>query len=284
MPELPEVETVARGLRRMLPGTRLVRAELRRRDIARIGAADWPRLEGLEWGAVERAGKYLLFTLRRRTPRGQGRPAWRLMIHLGMTGQLRISQAGEAEPAHTHAIFYLENGNQLRFQDPRRFGRLGLLPLDEETDIAEADARLGVAPGREPLEIGEAEFIELFRGSQAPIKSALLDQKRLRGVGNIYADESLHRAGIAPRARGISRPRLLRLRRELRAVLRAAIRAGGSSVSDYVNSEGERGWFQMQHRVYGREGQPCRQCGAKLRRVEISGRSAHYCPQCQRLG
>lgn len=277
MPELPEVETVARGLRRMLLGTRLMRAELRRKDMARIGADDWPRLSGLEWGAVERAGKYLLFTLNHR-----GRPGWRLMIHLGMTGQLCICPAGAAVPAHTHAIFHLEAKQQLRFQDPRRFGRLGLLPLTREENIAAIDARLGVAPGREPLEIGEVEFIELFGASKAPIKSALLDQKRLRGVGNIYADESLHRAGIAPRARSVTRPRLLRLRKELRTVLRAAIRAGGSSVSDYVNSRGERGWFQIQHRVYGRQGQPCRSCGTMIRRVEISGRSAHFCPQCQR--
>ena len=282
MPELPEVETVARGLRRILPGSRLARAELRRTDMARIGAADWPRLRNLEWGEIERAGKYLLFTLHGLAPHSRNRPAWRLMIHLGMSGQLRLSQATEALPPHTHAIFHLEAGRQLRFQDPRRFGRLGLLPLAADADIAEIDARLGVAKGWEPLEIGEAQFVELFRGGKTPIKSALLDQKRLRGVGNIYADESLHRAGIAPRARTISRPRLLRLRREIRAVLRAAIRAGGSSVSDYVNSHGERGWFQIQHRVYGREGQPCGNCGAVIRRIEMAGRSAHYCPQCQR--
>jgi formamidopyrimidine-DNA glycosylase len=128
------------------------------------------------------------------------------------------------------------------------------------------------------------QFARLFRGRKTPIKSALLNQKLLRGVGNIYADESLHRAGIRPRRRAsrLTDEELARLRRAVQQVLREAIRAGGSSVSDYVNADGEEGLFQIEHRVYGREGEPCRKCKVPIKRVVIAGRSAHYCPKCQR--
>jgi formamidopyrimidine-DNA glycosylase len=159
----------------------------------------------------------------------------------------------------------------LRFVDPRRFGRLSVAHGFE-------------AAGSEPLEIQLDHFVSLFRGRQTPIKSALLNQKLLRGVGNIYADESLFRAGIRPRwrAASLTREDLRRLYPAVQEVLREAIALGGSSVSDYVDADGEEGFFQLQHRVYGREGEPCVVCKTPIKRVVIAGRSSHYCPKCQK--
>ena len=175
-------------------------------------------------------------------------------------------------PAHTHAILQLASGRELRFVDPRRFGRLALA------------AEPFTGPGTEPLTVGAEEFAALFRGRKLAIKPALLNQKLLHGVGNIYADESLFRARIRPtrRAGRLSRAELEQLRKALRAVLQAAIRAGGSSISDYVDADGAPGFFQIQHRVYGREGQPCRVCGTPIRRIVLGGRSTHFCPRCQK--
>jgi formamidopyrimidine-DNA glycosylase len=178
----------------------------------------------------------------------------------------------DAEMAnHTHAVVKLASGRELRFVDPRRFGRLSV-------------ARDFEAGGFEPLEVQLGQFVALFRGRKTPIKSALLNQKLLRGVGNIYADESLFRAGIRPRRRAASltREHLRRLYLAVREVLREAISLGGSSVSDYVDADGEEGFFQLQHRVYGREAEPCLVCKAAIKRVVIAGRSSHYCPVCQR--
>ena len=138
--------------------------------------------------------------------------------------------------------------------------------------------------GIEPLEVDEEQFVELFRGRKTPIKSALLNQKLLRGVGNIYADESLFRAGIRPRRRAasITRRQLMKLRETVGEVLREAIAQGGSSISDYVDADGEEGFFQLQHRVYGREGEPCLVCGTSIQRVVLAGRSSHYCSKCQK--
>ena len=164
-------------------------------------------------------------------------------------------------------------GRELRFVDPRRFGRLSVV-------------RNGgfEAGGVEPLEVDRERFIALFRGRKTPIKSALLNQKLLRGVGNIYADESLFRAGIRPRRRAstLTREQLERLYVAVREVLKEAIALGGSSVSDYVDADGEEGFFQLQHRVYGREGEPCLVCQTPVKRVVLGGRSSHYCPTCQK--
>jgi formamidopyrimidine-DNA glycosylase len=161
----------------------------------------------------------------------------------------------------------------LRFVDPRRFGRLSV-----------AQAGDFDAGGFEPLEVELDRFGELFHGRKTPIKSALLNQKLLRGVGNIYADESLFRAGIRPRRRAssISREHLRKLFLSVKEVLQEAIALGGSSISDYVDADGEEGFFQLQHRVYGREGEPCLVCKTPIKRVVIAGRSSHYCPKCQK--
>jgi len=270
MPELPEVETVARGLRAQLAGRRLAAVHLYRRSVFR--GPSLQHLIGGEIGTVARAGKFLVVHL------DAGRP-WQLLFHLGMTGQLLLQPPEAPLAKHTHARFDFDGPLTLAFRDPRRFGRIGLAPTPEQGGFAPA---LHIPSGAEPLEIGEIEFASLFHRRQAPIKNALLNQKLLRGLGNIYADESLHRAGIDPRARALSRPRLRRLRAEIRAVLEEAIAAGGSSISDYVDSAGAPGWFHLQHRVYGHTGAPCLQCGSPIRRLVLAGRSAHFCPTCQR--
>ncbi len=197
-----------------------------------------------------------------------------------MTGRLLVSEPAAEIAKHTHLIAKLASGRELRFIDPRMFGKLSVhLRSDRESD------RGGFDPGGvEPLEISEERFVSLFRGRKTPIKSALLNQKLLRGVGNIYADESLFRAGIRPRRRAaaITREQLGKLHRAVREVLREAIALGGSSIADYVDADGEEGYFQLQHRVYGREGAPCLACGTAIRRVVLAGRSSHYCSKCQK--
>ncbi len=193
------------------------------------------------------------------------------IVHLGMTGRMLVCKPDQAIEKHTHAIAKLASGRELRFVDPRRFGRLSVAHGFE-------------AAGSEPLEVELDRFVELFRGRKTPIKSALLNQKLLSGVGNIYADESLFRAGIRPRRRAASltRKELSRLYVTVQEVLKEAIALGGSSVSDYVDADGEEGFFQLQHRVYGREGEPCLVCKTPIKRVVIAGRSSHYCPKCQK--
>jgi len=193
------------------------------------------------------------------------------IVHLGMTGRMLVCQPDQEIEKHTHAVARLASGRELRFVDPRRFGRLSV-------------AHGFQAQGSEPLEVKLDTFIELFRGRKTPIKSALLNQKLLRGVGNIYADESLFRAGIRPRRRAASltRRELPRLYAAIQEVLKEAIALGGSSVSDYVDADGEEGFFQLQHRVYGREGEPCLVCKTPIKRIVIGARSSHYCPKCQK--
>ncbi len=190
-----------------------------------------------------------------------------------MTGRLQVCEPQANILKHTHAILKLASGKELRFVNPRRFGRLSV-------------ARAGGfdAGGIEPLEADLDRFLALFRGRKTPIKSALLNQKLLRGVGNIYADESLSRAGIRPRRRAstITRDQLSKLLASVKEVLREAIALGGSSISDYVDADGEEGFFQLQHRVYGREGEPCLVCKTPIKRIVIAGRSSHYCPRCQK--
>jgi formamidopyrimidine-DNA glycosylase len=194
------------------------------------------------------------------------------IVHLGMTGRLVVSEPAAEIVKHTHMIAKLASGRELRFIDPRMFGKLSVHAG-------------GFDPGGvEPLEVDEAKFIELFRGRKTPIKSALLNQKLLRGVGNIYADEALFRAGLRPkrRASSITRQQLSRLHQTVQEVLREAIALGGSSISDYVDADGEEGFFQLQHRVYGREGERCLVCGSEVRRIVLAGRSSHYCARCQK--
>ena len=189
-----------------------------------------------------------------------------------MTGRLLLVPPDAPLAKHTHLVARLKSGKELRFVDPRMFGKLAVVRQPFET------------AGTEPLDIGFELFSGLFRKRKTPIKSALLNQNLLRGIGNIYADESLARAAIRPRRRAarLTRADLHRLYQSVQQVLNDAIAAGGSSVSDFVDSAGEPGFFQFQHRVYGREGEPCLTCGKPIKRVVIAGRSSHYCPKCQK--
>jgi len=274
MPELPEVETIANGVHRRVHGDSVVSVwfshyrEPFKTPPAEMEAA----LPGLRIARVARVGKHIAFDLSRKSSR---EIATQWIVHLGMTGRLLVCSPNVPVPPHTHAILRLASGRELRFVDPRRFGRLALHPIEEGAFAG---------PGREPLTIAPAEFAALFRGRKLAIKPALLNQSLLHGVGNIYADESLFRARIRPtrHAGRLTQEELKRLRTALQAVLRQAIRAGGSSISDYVDADGEEGFFQIQHKVYGREGQPCRVCGTPIRRIVLGGRSTHFCPHCQK--
>jgi formamidopyrimidine-DNA glycosylase len=272
MPELPEVETIARGLAKRVTGDVIESVWLgQKKEPLKSPAAEIAAtLEHARIAAVRRMGKHIVFDLERN---GSKRKPAQWIVHLGMTGRLQVCEP-EAEVAkHTHAILKLKSGRELRFVDPRRFGRLSV-----------AQAGDFDAAGVEPLEVDLDRFITLFRGRKTPIKSALLNQNLLRGVGNIYADESLFRSNLRPRRRAstISREQLEKLLLAIREVLKEAIALGGSSISDYVNSDGEEGFFQLQHRVYARESEPCLVCKTPIKRIVIAGRSSHYCPKCQK--
>ncbi|KAA6457194.1 bifunctional DNA-formamidopyrimidine glycosylase/DNA-(apurinic or apyrimidinic site) lyase [Acidobacteria bacterium AB60] len=280
MPELPEVETIARGVDARVRGDRIVEAWFSGyREPFKTGAAKQAKgLEDKVFLAVHRTGKHIVCELGvgRSSAAGSGEePTAQWIVHLGMTGRLLVTRPEAPVEAHTHARLRLKSGREVRFVDPRRFGRL------EYRELHRAKAFAGA--GLEPLTVGEEEFAALFRGRTLAIKAALLNQSLLTGVGNIYADESLYRAGIRPRraAGRLTRAELRRLRRSLVEVLEHAIRLGGSSVSDYVDAEGVRGFFQLEHNVYQRAGEACRRCGTAIRRIVVGGRSTHYCPVCQ---
>jgi formamidopyrimidine-DNA glycosylase len=192
-----------------------------------------------------------------------------------MTGRLLVSEAEVPMPPHTHAVLSLSGGKDLRFVDARRFGRLSVVTEAEEGYTG---------PGKEPLTISLEEFVALFRGRKTAIKAALLNQSLLHGVGNIYADESLFRAGIRPKRQAgrLTRTELARLREALIDVLTHAISLGGSSVSDYVDADGVRGFFQLEHKVYMRTGEPCLVCKAPIKKIVVGGRSTHFCVNCQK--
>jgi len=263
VPELPEVETVARSIAPLV-GRRIISAEFRCVRVLRGGDPDRmaARIQGHRISAIKRYGKFIVVSLE-----GGGY----LMIHLGMTGRLLL--AGPTGK-HTHAVLTFDRG-VLLYDDSRQFG---CLEFSEE--FPARVARLGP----EPLEIPFAEFAARVKSHKTRIKALLLNQAFVRGVGNIYADEALFRAGIHPLALS-SRLRSERMRRlydAMVAVLTEAIAAGGSSISDYVDAAGERGSFQLQHQVYGRAGEPCAICGTRIRRIVMSQRGTHYCPKCQR--
>jgi formamidopyrimidine-DNA glycosylase len=270
MPELPEVETIARGLDHRVAGDRIESVWIGNKPepLKSPAAVIAKTLERTRIRQVRRVGKHIVFDLR--ASNGAGTRQW--IVHLGMTGRLVVAPPEAELASHTHLIAKLASGRELRFVDPRRFGRLEV----RRTSFA--------GPGTEPLQITPQELVQLFHQRKAPIKAALLNQKLLHGVGNIYADESLFRAGIRPRRRAnsITRAQYAKLHSALQEVLREAIAAGGSSVADYVDADGEEGFFQLQHRVYGREGEPCLVCKTPIKKIVVGGRGTHYCPKCQR--
>lgn len=335
MPELPEVETIVRGLSACLPGRRIEQVMLSAAAAARIlrtPVEQFARaLTGARVAEVRRHGKHILLRMERpddgaqvawasspQRPSASETPAlhhgrqdasathfwW--IVHLGMTGQLICEPPGRELPRHTHAWFELDAGQErpgaptgknaypaagsnvcptvLRYTDIRQFGRMEIVALLEETPGASPlPARLEEL-GPDPLAIGVAEFARRLRARKARVKALLLDQRFLRGLGNIYADESLFRARLHPAAsaRRISPERAAALWRAVRAVLRQAIAHGGSSISNYRDASGEAGAYQRRHQVYGRAGEPCLRCGARLRRALVAGRGTTYCPHCQR--
>ena len=288
MPELPEVETIARGVNARVRGDRIVEAWFSSypQPFKTPPRRQARELAGRIILSVHRTGKHIVCELgpcedsgaahRRKDQGAAAVPQAQWIVHLGMTGRLLVTAPDAAMEPHTHARLRLEKGMELRFVDPRRFGRL------EFRDLGRAEGFAG--PGAEPLSIESGEFAALFRGRKLAIKAALLNQGLLSGVGNIYADESLFQAGIRPgrRAGSLTRAELERLRVALRQVLEHAVRLGGSSVSDYVNADGEPGLFQIEHCVYRRTGEPCRGCGRPIRRILIAGRGTHFCSHCQR--
>lgn len=255
MPELPEAETIVRTLRPLVTGRRIASAEFLARRVSRN---DPGRLAGRLITGIARYGKQVLIAL------DQGF----VLVKLGMTGKLLF----DAKPGpHARAIVTLDQGS-LVFDDIRQFGLLAILDAAPET------------LGPDPLEIDAVSFARRLRGRDREVKRTLLDQAFLRGVGNIYCDEALFRAGIDPRTRTrrIAAPRAQRLHRELTDLLALAIEHRGSSVSDYVDASGARGAFQELHQVYGKEGEPCVRCGGAIRRIVVAQRGTHYCPRCQR--
>jgi len=285
MPELPEVENVVRSLRPGLVGRQITEVELPtygqngpgrtvlRRLLVGSTNAFRKRLCGGRVVSIRRHGKNILITLQ---AQGAGHGSLCLLVHLGMTGRLRFESMPEPLRPHTHVIFTLDApGRWLHFSDPRRFGKLHL-SKDEPAEIQ--------LLGPDPLEISLEEFCARLRRRRARVKALLLDQRFVRGLGNIYADESLFRASIHPAAIGsrLRRERGARLWDAIRATLRQAIELGGSSISSYMDAEGRAGWFQQVHQVYGRTGEECFECGSLIRRIVIAGRSTHFCPACQR--
>lgn len=272
MPELPEVEIIRGQLCSELAGTGIAGCEvLLPRLVTHPTALGYRRgLKGRRVDGVARRGKYLLLEL------DNGRD---LVIHLGMTGSLTLSRPGEERPRHTHIIFHLDDGRDLLYVDPRTFGETALLPRGDYRPLPGL-YRMGPEPMEEDFTV---EALSRSLRGRCRLKPALMDQSRVAGIGNIYADETLHRAGINPLRRldGLTPSEMERLHRALREVLSEALARGGSSVRDYVDLEGERGDFQLMHRVYRREGEICPRCGEVIHRQRVSGRSTYFCPRCQ---
>ena len=282
MPELPEVETVANGVNERVRGQRIVRVwtsgkpqtfKSPESEIAEV-------LTGATIEGVRRVGKSIVMDLGRGKKKQDLRSAQddnfhgQFLVHLGMTGRLLVTPAEVPMAAHTHAVLSLADGREVRFVDPRRFGRLSV--VTDEGGYA--------GPGVEPTTVGVEEFSGLFKGRKIAIKAALLNQSILHGVGNIYADESLFRAGIRPTkpAGKLTKAELGKLHKALQQVLAKAIKLGGSSVSDYVDAAGVKGFFQLEHKVYGRAGEVCKDCATALKKIVVGGRTTVYCPRCQK--
>jgi formamidopyrimidine-DNA glycosylase len=296
MPELPEVETVVRGLRQSILGRKILSVWIGKNDFI-DNPAEFTRLSGQKIASIERFGKFMLLRLAASEEIGVAmadsvavietviksaansnaeNDAASLLVHLGMTGQLAPSAAEIPFDKHTHVSFTLDDGRELRYTDPRRFGRMAYL-------TAESLAKEVAGAGADPLEVSPAEFDERVRSRNSRIKALLLDQSVLRGVGNIYADESLWRAKIHPARVGstLSGKETATLRKLLQDILNRAIIMRGSSISDFLDANGEPGEYQRHHRAYGREGKPCYRCHTPIRRVIVAGRSSHFCPKCQ---
>ena len=284
MPELPEVETIVRSLQPLLVGRRIIGADFQAsrsgepdhehklRNLIALPAVFRRRVSGAYIESIERYGKHIVFQLHH----GNKKDRYFFLVHLGMTGRLTCENTPEFQSKHTHLVLSLdEPGRWLHYTDIRRFGRLRVMDR--------LDKNLGKL-GPDPLELSANEFVQLLRPRRTMLKSLLLNQNFLRGIGNIYADESLFHAGIHPAAVAarLSGKRALRLYHGIRETLFQAIELGGSSISDYVDGQGRSGYFQRVHQVYQRTGKPCYRCGSRIQKIVLASRSTHFCPRCQR--
>ena len=281
MPELPEVETVRRGLRPAMEDQRIDQLEVNRADLRFPFPEQFKaRVEGTTITRMGRRAKFLVTEL----SSGEA-----LIMHLGMSGRFTVNSAATAEfhhdpgtnPAHDHVVFHMSSGATVTYNDPRRFGFMEVWPLEDLSNYPRIKHL-----GPEPLSnrFNAAYLDEVLRGKAAPIKSVLLDQSVIAGLGNIYVCEALFRSGISPRRKAASvvGKRAERLAPAINEVIAEAIAAGGSSISDFASASGELGYFQKRFDVYDREGQVCRTCGATVQRIVQSGRSTFFCSTCQR--
>jgi formamidopyrimidine-DNA glycosylase len=277
MPELPEVETVARGLQKEIAGRRILSVELLKTDFIDNPESIERELPGRTISAVMRYGKFLLLPLKREEGANEAETESALLVHLGMTGMLLPRPVSSPQAKHTHVVLLLDDGRELRYIDARRFGRMAYL-------AGEALKKELTRFGADPLEVGREEFAKRIRGRRARIKALLLDQQVFRGVGNIYADESLWKAKVHPARLGanLRAAELGKLYRALQEILQKAIKLRGSSISDFLDAEGQPGEYQRHHRVYNREDKGCFRCKARIRRVIVAGRSSFFCPNCQK--
>ncbi|MBN2199625.1 MAG: bifunctional DNA-formamidopyrimidine glycosylase/DNA-(apurinic or apyrimidinic site) lyase [Candidatus Aminicenantes bacterium] len=269
MPELPEVETIARGLARRFVGRRILRCRhLSPHLLEGRGRSVLRALRGRRILDIRRRGKHLIFVV-------DG--GYVMVFHLKMTGQFLASAAEDTRDRHTHLVLSFDRGRELRFRDTRKFGRLRLARKD-------AQAALPKGLGPEPLEVGRNRFLELLGRRRGRLKSLLLNQGFVAGIGNIYADEILFEARLSPvrPASGLEPSEAQRLWSGMRRILSRAVTCGGSSIRDYTDADGRPGRFQFEHKVYGRAGRPCPRCGVPIRRLVIGGRSTHFCPFCQK--
>jgi formamidopyrimidine-DNA glycosylase len=276
MPELPEVETVRRGLETRVLGHRITTVKVSNPQVI-VGSLLYFRKNAR--GVIRhlhRKGKALALELGPAHAEDDARTAHYLLLRLGMTGQVTVVPREHPLEPHTHVRFALENREEIRYRDVRRFGRLRCCtPLELRAIFGEL--------GPDAPTITAGEFLEALQGRRAPIKSWLMDQSRLAGVGNIYADESLFAARIHPltKAGRLSRPRALALHRAVEKVLRSAVALQGTSFRDYIDIEGQPGRFSMKLKVYQRTDEPCPRCSTAIERMVIAGRSSHFCPRCQ---
>jgi formamidopyrimidine-DNA glycosylase len=276
MPELPEVETVARGLQQGVAGRRILSLTIGKRDFIDNPAEVERELPGRVIREVQRYGKFLLLRLTEPCA-GLQEAESALLVHLGMTGMLSPCPAGEPPAKHTHVVMRLDDGRELRFMDARRFGRIAYLTKEVlQTELQRF--------GADPLDVRREEFQKRIGARRARVKALLLDQRVLRGVGNIYADESLWKAKIHPAHLGsrLTPSQMKDLYNALQEILRKAIVYRGSSISDFLDADGQPGEYQRHHRVYGREGKGCARCKTPIRRVMVAGRSSYFCANCQK--
>jgi formamidopyrimidine-DNA glycosylase len=273
MPELPEVETIVRGLRKTVVGKKIKSAKVIFPGIVKQDTKTFRKnVEKAKIIRVRRRGKYILIDLSNGST---------ILAHLGMTGNFLLVKSSSPGNRHDHLIVrFYENDKELRYNDQRKFGKIKSFRTSKEENVSELKKL-----GPESLNISSFDFINLFQKRKGRIKSALLNQQIIAGLGNIYADESLFGAKIHPAQKidQLTFPQLRKLHQAIQIILRKAIKAGGSSIENYYNVNGEIGHFQFQHKVYGRESLSCKRCGTEIKRIKINQRSSYFCPKCQPL-